>query len=85
MKISVTVKIHPLCTSGQRENFKWASPWGAVYMTSQGDSSVKILRGSYSFCPLDSIDHTKTRRMASAKCSRAITALASPTDEVSIG
>ena len=24
MKISVTVKIHPLCNPDQRENFKWA-------------------------------------------------------------
>ena len=46
IKISVTVKIHPLCTSDQRENFKWG-PWGAVYVTSQGDSTLNILRESY--------------------------------------
>ena len=66
MKISVTVKIHPLCTSGSERKFQMG-PWGAVYVTSQGDSSFKILRESYAFY------HKKTRRMASAKCSRAIT------------
>ena len=32
IKISVTVKIHPLCTSGSQRKFK-LGPWGAVYMT----------------------------------------------------
>ena len=63
------MKIHPLCTSDQRENFKWG-PWGAVYLTSQGDSTLNIGKAIVSALW---IDHKKTRRMASAKCSRATT------------
>ena len=52
LKISVTVKIHTLCTSGSDRKFQMG-PWGAVYVTSQGDSTLNILRESYCFCPLD--------------------------------
>ena len=51
MKISVTVKIHPLCTSGSERKFQMG-PCGAVYVMSQGDSTLNILRESYCFCPL---------------------------------
>ena len=76
-----TLYAHP----DHRENFKWG-PWGAVYVTSQGDSTL-IFYGKAIVSALW-IDHKKTRRMASAKCSGATTgfsslALARPADEVS--
>ena len=49
IKISVTVKIHPLCISGSERKFQMGQ-WGAVYVTSQ---ALNILRESYCFCPLD--------------------------------
>ena len=71
MKISITVKIHPLCTSGSERKFQM-SPWGAVYVTSQEDSSFKTSTGKLFILPSGLIIK-KSRKMASAKCSRAST------------
>ena len=56
--ISVTVKIHPYAHLDQRENFKWG-PWGAVYVTSQGDSTLNILRKA--IVSAIRIDHKKNK------------------------
>ena len=71
MKISVTVKIHPLCTSGSERKFQMG-PVGRGLHNVTRRQYIKYSTGKLLFLP-SGLTIKKTRRMASAKCSRTTT------------
>ena len=81
MKISVTVKIHPLCTSGSERN--QMGPVGGGLRDVIKDSSLKILWGSF-FLPSGLIVK-KQGEWLQRSVLGPLPALARPRDEVSIG